>query len=337
MLGTITRRSAPTHTVKALIGTNQTTFEQLMTQDPSLLTDGERAFLDRHRQIISCGNMAGAYFVELARNLKQMRDEKLYQAAGFAEFGEYVETAVGLKQRQAYNYIRVAEKYSEDYLLSHAGMGVTKLSYLSALTDSEREALEEHIDLKKSSAQEVNEAVQAAIRERDEKQRQLEVVREENEDLKTELTENEAARESLQRAYEAKKSELYDAKKAVSELERRRAELENALKEESAKKTVVSVPDESAKKEAEAQKQRAAALEERLRETEQRLTEAETQKKAAANDRIWEFDLRFRMFQKKGKELVELIGSLDEDFAIKCKNAVKAETDELLSLLGFCN
>lgn len=335
MLGTITRRSASTHTVKALIETNQTAFDQIMTQDPNLLTDGERAFLDRHRQIISCGNMAGAYFIELARNLKQMKDEKLYQAAGFAEFGEYVETAVGLKQRQAYNYIRVAEKYSEEYLLSHAGMGVTKLSYLSALTDSEREVLEEHIDLKKSSAQEVNEAVQAAIRERDEKQRQLEVVREENEDLKTELTENEAARESLQRAYETKKSELFDARKTVAELERQRDELKLALKEESEKKAVVTVPDESAKKEAEAQKKRASELEERLRETEKRLAEA--QKKTAATDRIWEFDLRFRMFRKKGKELIELVGSLDEDFALKCKNAIKAEADELLTLLGFCN
>lgn len=103
-------------------------FEQLMLADGSkeMLSAEQESFVTTHRRIISCGNAAGRAFIDLARELQRMRDGKLYMAAGFSDFGEYVEQAVGLKQRQAYNYIKVAEKYTDKYLEEHAGYGVTK-------------------------------------------------------------------------------------------------------------------------------------------------------------------------------------------------------------------
>ena len=74
-------------------------FEQLMLADGNkeMLSAEQENFITTHRRIISCGNAAGRAFIDLARELQRMRDGKLYVAAGFADFGEYVEQAVGLK------------------------------------------------------------------------------------------------------------------------------------------------------------------------------------------------------------------------------------------------
>lgn len=70
-------------------------FEQLMLQEQtSTLTLEEREFVEVHRQIVSCGEMTGRYFVEMCHKIKQMRDGKLFRAAGFETFGEYTETAL---------------------------------------------------------------------------------------------------------------------------------------------------------------------------------------------------------------------------------------------------
>ena len=72
-------------------------FEQLMLADgrQETLSVEQENFITTHRRIISCGNAAGRAFIDLARELQRMRDGKLYVAAGFADFGEYVEQAVG--------------------------------------------------------------------------------------------------------------------------------------------------------------------------------------------------------------------------------------------------
>ena len=91
------------------------TFEQLMVGGAEVaLSDDQRQFVATHRRILACGNMAGQYLVEMAQNLKAMRDGKLYRAAGFAEFRDYVREAIGIEERQAYNYIRVAEGLPKD-------------------------------------------------------------------------------------------------------------------------------------------------------------------------------------------------------------------------------
>ena len=116
------------------------TFEQLMIGGAEVaLSDDQRQFVATHRRILACGNMAGQYLVEMAQNLKAMRDGKLYRAAGFAEFRDYVREAIGIEERQAYNYIRVAEGLPRDFLAEHAGLGITKLSILAAAEPEDRE------------------------------------------------------------------------------------------------------------------------------------------------------------------------------------------------------
>ena len=56
-------------------------------------------------------------------------------------FAEYTEAAVGIKQRQAYNYIQVVESLPARLIEENAAAGVTKLALLAKLNPEEREDL----------------------------------------------------------------------------------------------------------------------------------------------------------------------------------------------------
>lgn len=326
-------------------------FESLMLQEQTdTLTLEEREFVEVHKQIVSYGSLAGRYFVELARKLKTMRDGKLYKAAGFEDFGGYVEEAVGLKARQAYNYIKVAEKYTDKYLEDHADIGITKLTLLAQVTEAEREEIEENLDLSEASTRDVDEAVKAALRERDEAQKQLDLfaaekenlqaqldlLATEKENLQAELADRENGQEGLQKAYEAKKAELAEAKKQADDLKAKKSDLEQKLKEaKAAAKVVKTVPDEAAKKLAEEQKARADDLEQKLRETNAQLAAALEQKKTIATDDLLVFKVKYEDLQRIGAEIGKALSGMDKETAIKCKNALNAVLDGWKEEMGL--
>ena len=302
------------------------TFTQLMLSETgAVLTVEEQAFVETHKQIISCGTMVGRYFIELARKLKYMNDAKLYAVGGFESFSQYVEEAVGIKYRQARNYIRVAETYTDAYLEEHAGVGVTKLTLLAAVTAEEREEIEETINVETASTTEVEDAVRAALRERDEKQKQLDLFSQKNDELKEELAERERGQDALQRAYDEKKRELTEAKKQADDLKAQKTDLEKKLKDaKAAAKEVKTVPDEASKKLADEQKARADELEQKLRETNAQLEAAKQQKKTIATDDLLVFKVKFDDLQRLGMDIGKALSKMDEETAIKCKNALNA-------------
>ncbi len=98
----------------------------------------ESRFRALHTEIMANGNMMAECAVVMARKLKEMRDSKLYETAGFATFGEYAETACGIKERQAYNYISIVENLSGEFLQTTAKIGVSKLSLLASMDEGDR-------------------------------------------------------------------------------------------------------------------------------------------------------------------------------------------------------
>ncbi len=300
----------------------------LQKSETNALTLEEREFVEVHKQIISCGEMTGRYFVEMCQKIKQMRDQKLFRAAGFESFGEYTETALKIKERQAYNYAKAADDFSEKYLEEHSSLGITKLGYIAKLTAGEREEIEENLDLLASSTKDVDEAVKAALRERDEKQKQLDIFAEENESLKAELAERESGQDSLQKAFEEKKAELAEAKKQADDLKAKKSDLEQKLKEaRAAAKEVKTVPDEESKKFAEEQRARADELEQKLRETNAQLIAVKEQKKTIATDELLVFKVKFDDLQRLGEEIGRALSGMEEENAIKCKKALNAILD----------
>lgn len=107
---------------------------------PNATPEQQQAVL-LHAEIVNAAQVAANALVDLGRKLKRMRDGGHYKTLGFETFGEYTEAAVGIKQRQAYNYIQVVESLPARLIEENAAAGVTKLALLAKLNPEDREDL----------------------------------------------------------------------------------------------------------------------------------------------------------------------------------------------------
>lgn len=94
-----------------------------------------------HLDIMAAGEVAAEAFSTFCKLLKTMRDDKLYQELEYSSFEAYCENAVGLKYRQAFNYIKVLENFGEQNLQSNAGLGIRKLELIASAPEESREDL----------------------------------------------------------------------------------------------------------------------------------------------------------------------------------------------------
>ncbi len=92
---------------------------------------------------------------EVCKGLKEMRDNKLYKQLEYSNFEKYCEQEVGIKWRQAYNYISIAESFSQDSLQSIAKIGTTKLALLAKLDEPERHEIQQTTDLESATVREL--------------------------------------------------------------------------------------------------------------------------------------------------------------------------------------
>lgn len=106
--------------------------ERTPEQNEALYMHGQ---LVLHKQMVEVG-LAG-----MCRDLKEIRDRKLYLPLGYEDFGAYTEQEHGIKQRQAYKYIQVYETLGVEFLHSNAKIGITNLVAIAALDRDEREEL----------------------------------------------------------------------------------------------------------------------------------------------------------------------------------------------------
>lgn len=327
---------------------NNEHFDQLMLADNSGLTVEQQQFKDLHERICYNARKSAEHWVEMASAIREMRDSKRYKAAGFEDFADYTVNALGIKERQAYNYISVIEKLPEGFIRAHATIGVTKLALLTSVNEEEREEILEKIDLDTAKTPEINAAVKAAIEERDKATQQLALVLEEKADLEKENAE-----------YQAEYSDLIKEQKGIradqKRLEEENEELREKLAEkESTEPTVIYQPDpeqakkldkaeeekhvledEIASKDKALEEERAtkAAMEKEMETLRKRLEQAETAKIEPAKveikgDAVVVFKVKFETFQDLLDEMCALIGEMDDESAKKCKAAVHAVFDD---------
>lgn len=105
-------------------------------QQLSMIPDGtpeQAQAMGLHYEIVAAAKAAASSLLALGRKLKQMRDTKGYKRLGFESFADYTERAVGIRQRQAYNYISVVENIPARLVEENAAAGVTKLALLAKL------------------------------------------------------------------------------------------------------------------------------------------------------------------------------------------------------------
>ena len=91
-----------------------------------------------HYEIVAAAQAAANSLLTLGRKLKQMRDTGGYKRLGFETFADYTEQAVGIRQRQAYNYISVVENVPARLVEENAAAGVTKLALLGRMAPADQ-------------------------------------------------------------------------------------------------------------------------------------------------------------------------------------------------------
>lgn len=133
---------------------------ELVIKDEKELTIEQLSFLDTHKNILTSGAVISNGLISLAQNLKKMRDEKLYLEAGFETFASYTDIACNLKERQAYNYIKILESFSEEFLHSNAKIGVAKLSLLTTLSEEDRVEISDKVVIEDVSVSKLKEEIQ---------------------------------------------------------------------------------------------------------------------------------------------------------------------------------
>lgn len=132
---------------------------ELVVKEEKELSIKQREFLETHNNIISSGVVVANGLISLAQNLKKMRDEKLYVEAGFQSFEGYSESACGLRQRQAYNYIKILEDLGDEFLHLNAKIGVTKLTLLASLSVDDRVEVLDKVSVEDVSVSELKKQV----------------------------------------------------------------------------------------------------------------------------------------------------------------------------------
>ena len=276
---------------------------ELIVKNESELTEKQQEFLKLHSNIISAGVLISNGLIDLAQNLKKMKDEKLYLEAGYSSFENYTELACGIKQRQAYNYIKILDSFDNSFLHSNAKIGITKLSLLAGLPEDSKGKLIENIDIENTSVSKLKEEIEKLKSENKAKDKLL-----------NEKIELEAEVESL--------------RDKISELESREPETV----------TVEVEKDNSAKYENELEelKQKLSDTKDKLKKKNEEVNAMQftndslsKQLEISNSSELVEFKLLFNNLQELILKINNILPRLPEDKQEGCKNALRKVVEEL--------
>lgn len=205
------------------------------------------------QRIMANGKIAASSMIEMGRDLKTVRDERLFAEMGYGNFEEYCEKKIGIGKRHGYNFIQIYEKFGEEKLGQLQQFGITKLLEIAKLDDEDAEDLMQRNDVNALSVRELSAKVeeyrnkfeQLTIQLEEEKgknavstslesqveelKKQLETARQANEDM-------ESGALNAEKHFEEQKAALLKEKEALSEqirkLESRPAEKAEISEEE---------------------------------------------------------------------------------------------------------
>ena len=301
-----------------------------------------------HFEIVQAAKTAVNSLLDLGRKLKRMRDSGRYKDLGFSSFAEYTEAAVGIKQRQAYNYITVVESLPARLIEENAAAGVTKLALLSKLNPEDREdltgdtlanitvaELKKLVEERDAMAQQLNlfqqeeqlepvAEVEAEPIDADAIRRQA--IEETRQQMATEFAEERAKLEAAHAA-EINEATLKAEKAAAAEVRKAKADAKQKAKEET-EKQVAQARREAAREAAAQQeaKDRAALAQAQQAEAEAReRAEAMAKQLAASSDEDGvRFFLLFEQLTDKVDAMRELAATMQE----------KGKTDQASKFMG---
>lgn len=284
-----------------------------------------------HQNIMLNAELAANSMVAMCRDLKIMRDRRLYEELGCAEFSEYTENLVGIKARQAYTYISTYEKLGDTVLQSNATLGITKLSLIAQMNAEDRAEMLESgqaddmtvVELKKLVEENKNQGEQISIlnaeieelKKKESEGADGSELESEIEDLKKQLDEKHALVEKLENDLEkSKKAEVPDTKALEEKIESKILK-----KAEAEKKKAFS---DGAKSAENAIEEKINALNSQIEAAQSRAQELEKQL-ALSDSASAEAKVYISSIQTEFNALMGVISSMPTDQAEKFKGAVK--------------
>lgn len=309
----------------------------------SLISDGtpeQAQAMGLHYEIIAAAQAAANSLLDLGRKLKRMRDTGGYKRLGFDTFAQYTEQAVGIRQRQAYNYITVVENVPARLVEENAAAGVTKLALLAKLGPADQQ------DVAGELADITVKELQSLIEEKNGLAEQLSMMQSEApvegraeevdmDALRAEMLEKaraevaDAHRQELKRALqergdklaeERKAAELHAAAQAKKEAERKAREKAALAKADAARKAEENIAAARRDAAEEARRQQEEkdreALEEARKEAEEARAKAEDtarQLDLAASEDSVRFALLFEQLQDAAQKMMDLIDTMTAD------------------------
>lgn len=188
--------------------------------ETTVLTKQHKTAIELNQKIIITAQAAQQNLYDMCVMLKQMRDDKLYKELGYQNFEDYCESEIGMKRRNAYNYISAIEKVEN--VQSIAQIGMTKLSLLASLSESQQEEIQQTVNLEDTSVRELKAEI---AKLKDAHKKELKELSDENTEL------------------QGKMKELAEANEKITELESRPAEIK-FLEDAHSKETIRQLEDQ---------------------------------------------------------------------------------------------
>lgn len=311
----------------------------IVIAEPENMIKEQAEALALHQRILVNANTAVACWTETCKDLKRMRDAKLYTALGYESFSSYTEQALGIKERQAYTYIQTLEKLGSEFLKQNAEIGITKLSLLTAVPVMERKELVDNNDIAGMSVAEVkklvaendekgeqisllNEKIENLTEESDEKQKDIDFAEKRIAELEKEL-EQERNKPAVTEVREIEVSQISD--KEIAEI-KSKAEDDIRKEFEAEKKELKKKASEDKKKAVEEYKQQLADLDTEKREALERAAELEKRLAVTSSPETVKFTFYFDSLQNAYGKLFESLSKIKEenpDIAAKYSDALR--------------
>ena len=230
--------------------------------ETTVLTKQHKTAIELNQKILITAQAAQQNLYDMCVMLKQMRDDKLYKELGYQNFEDYCESEVGFGYRQAHKYISIVENVKN--MNSNSCLGITKLSLLSSLSESQQDQLQQTVNLEDTSVRELKAEI---AKLKDAHKKELKELSDENTELQGKMKELVSDADTV-------RAELAEANEKITELESRPVEVAVQDNPESSKKIEElnrKLLDESLQKNKE--KKKNGELEERIKEAEKELAD----------------------------------------------------------------
>jgi hypothetical protein len=188
--------------------------------DTSISTERQDRAAQLTQRIMANGKIAASSMIDMGRDLKAVRDERLFTEMGYENFEEYCEKKIGIGKRHGYNFIQIYEKFGEEKLGQLQQLGITKLLEIAKLDDEDADDLMQNNDVNALSVRELSAKVDEYRNKFEQLTLQLEEEKSKNaesDSLESQVEELRKQLEAARQANENMKSGAHNAEKHFEE------------------------------------------------------------------------------------------------------------------------